>query len=143
MKARRQEHRHWQKRHGDRSIVTGKISLAADIKKTKRASSPAERALHLPLSSSTTHQHTKFIRFTSWCGLKPVPCVKGSYLRLDLKGPAPFLTQAEHEKSKRQHLVIFLAVAENQTPYNCQKFRKKTERTSAYLVPTRQTTCVK
>ena len=35
----------------------------------------------------------------SWCELRPLLCVKGSYLRLDFKGPAPSLTQAEHEKN--------------------------------------------
>ena len=39
----------------------------------------------------------------SWFGLRPFPCVKGSYLRLDFKGPAPSLTQAEHEKFRTQH----------------------------------------
>ena len=39
----------------------------------------------------------------SWFGLRPVPCVKGSYLRLDFKGPAPSLTQAQHEKFRKQH----------------------------------------
>ena len=52
------------------------------------------------------------------------------------------LTQAEHKKSKRQHLVISFAVAENQSPYNYRN-SAKTQRTSAYLVPTRQTTCAK
>ena len=34
----------------------------------------------------------------SWFGLRPFPCVKGTHLRLGFKGPAPSLTQAEHEK---------------------------------------------
>ena len=34
----------------------------------------------------------------SWFGLRPSPCVKGSYLRLDFKGPALSVTQAENEK---------------------------------------------
>ena len=38
----------------------------------------------------------------SWFGLRPFPCVKGSYLRLDFKGPALSLTQAEHGKFRRQ-----------------------------------------
>ena len=38
----------------------------------------------------------------SWFGLRPFPCVKGTYLRLDFKGPAPSLQQAEHEKFRRQ-----------------------------------------
>ena len=42
---------------------------------------------------------------SSSCGLRPFPCVHSSYLRQNLEGPAPFLTQAEHEKSKRQHSV--------------------------------------
>ena len=31
--------------------------------------------------------------------------IKGTYLRLDFKGPASSLTQAEHEKFRRQHAV--------------------------------------
>ena len=38
----------------------------------------------------------------SWFGLRPFPCVKGTYLRLDFKGPAPPLTQVENEKFRRQ-----------------------------------------
>ena len=42
----------------------------------------------------------------SWFGLRPYPCAKGSYLRLDFKIPAPALTQAEHEKFRRQQARI-------------------------------------
>ena len=35
----------------------------------------------------------------SWFGLRPFPCVKGSYFRPDFKGPAPSLTQTEYEKT--------------------------------------------
>ena len=38
----------------------------------------------------------------SWFGLRPFDCVKGTYLRLDFKFPAPSLTQAEHEQFRRQ-----------------------------------------
>ena len=34
--------------------------------------------------------------------VETIPCVKGSYLRLDFKGPAHSLPQAEHEKFRRQ-----------------------------------------
>ena len=35
--------------------------------------------------------------------LRPLLCVKGSHLRLDIEGPAPSPTQEEHEKFRRQH----------------------------------------
>ena len=38
----------------------------------------------------------------SWFGLRPFPCVKGSYLRLKLQRPVHPMTQAEHEKFRRQ-----------------------------------------
>ena len=35
-------------------------------------------------------------------------CPRGSYLRLDFKGPAPSLTQVEHEKFRRQQAPTIL-----------------------------------
>ena len=55
----------------------------------------------------------------SWFGLRAFPCVKGSYFRLDFKGPAPSLRQAEHEKSRRQHTVQQQTTHDGKLLFSC------------------------
>ena len=66
----------------------------------KRKNVGCVRSLESDLLRKTT---SRSVPDKSWLGLRPFPYVKGSYFRLDFKSPTPSLTQADHERSRRQH----------------------------------------